>query len=51
MSIHQEIVLNALDGQKAVAVVFVNLKAFWQVATFWALILGEVVDALLFTAA
>ena len=43
--------LAALDGQEAVAWVLVNDKASWQVAAFRALVLAEVVNALLLATA
>ncbi len=43
--------LLALDGQEAVAWVFVDDEAFWQVASLRALILAEVVNGLHLTAA
>jgi len=43
--------LAALNGQKAVAWVFVNSKTSWQVTTLWALVLREVVDGLLLATA
>jgi hypothetical protein len=43
--------LAALDGKETVAWVFVYYEASWKLAAFWALVLAEVVDSLLFTTA
>lgn len=41
----------ALDGQKAVLWILTYFVASWQVGAFWALVLAEVVDCLLFATA
>jgi len=43
--------LVALDGQEAVAWVFIDNETLWQIASLWALILAEVVNSLNLTAA
>ena len=45
-----QIYLAALDGQEAVAWVFVHAKASWKLTSFWTVVLTEVVNSLLFAA-
>jgi hypothetical protein len=46
-----DVLFAALYGKEAVAWVFVYFHTTWKVGSFWALVLAEVVDSLLFATA